>query len=910
MRRRLAAFRVAARIARRNARRSKGRTALIAVMVGLPVAAAVVLDVLVRSSIPTDATRLAMELGEDGQAIVRVACPGGTVFQDLRGDATACPTDAGTMQGAGPGSLLPSLTVTPVRSVVVPLGTDARAVGSVHLHETDLTVADLGESYRLEVGTLPGVGEVALARWVAERLDVAPGDTVVLGKDRATTVVVSGVLDRWEQASALALPGTVPEGQGAPGGEHWFVTGAPVDWPTVLELNDEGFVVMSRAVIENPPPRSAMPFYTSGFGGGAVLVDGRGFAIGAAVIGIGVLEAVLLIGPAFAVGARRATRDLALLAANGAERRDLRGVMLANGVVIGGGAAVAAGLLGLGLGAALVAVLAATVGGVPNLVLPWGDAAAFMVTGALIAIAAAWLPARSAARVDVVAALSGRRAEARPRRRVPVVGAALLAVGIAVALAGAARSAATTVVVGVVLLMVGMVAASGAVVTALGRLARWAPLALRLAMRDAARQRGRTAPAVAAVIAAVAGAVAGAIYISASEQRNEALWVPSAAVGTVQIAVDAGGMTPAEQDGLYADVVAAVDADAPLERVAPVRMLVPADERVDDFQTSVYALRPPENECPLWALPRAATSEERAQYADDPRCRQGGEAHWSSPWWLVNGPLAPIVDDGGAIGILGLPGADAAARALARGEALVGDPLLLWPDGTVHLVVEREVDGEYVGDELVLPGWATGWRNETYQPVLPSTALPELEQLGLTSRLVGAVAQSVEPLTAAQVDTARQGLGFVHLDGHLQVEEARADRVDRSTIGVVGTAALVALAATWIAVGLAAAESRADMATLAAVGAAPRTRRRIAGAQAAVLTVTGSLLGTGAGVLLGVVFVRVRAAPGTDLADPSWQVVMPWPALAAVVVGLPLVGVLAAAGLTRSRLPTVRRLAS
>ena len=65
------------------------------------------------------------------------------------------------------------------------------------------------------------------------------------------------------------------------------------------------------------------------------------------------LETVLLAGPAFAVGARRRRRDLALVAAAGATPAHLRRIVLADGVVLGAVAAAAGVALGVGVAAAL-----------------------------------------------------------------------------------------------------------------------------------------------------------------------------------------------------------------------------------------------------------------------------------------------------------------------------------------------------------------------------------------------------------------------------------------------------------------------------------------------------------------------------------------------------------------------------
>src|SRR5690606_41705395 len=68
---------------------------------------------------------------------------------------------------------------------------------------------------------------------------------------------------------------------------------------------------------------------------------------------------------------------------------------------------------------------------------------------------------------------------------------------------------------------------------------------------------------------------------------------------------------------------------------------------------------------------------------------------------------------------------------------------------------------------------------------------------------------------------------------------------------LAGLASLVALAAVGLAVGLAAADARPDLATMTAVGAPPRIRRRIAAAQAGLLALTGSVRGVLAGTVIG-----------------------------------------------------------
>jgi putative ABC transport system permease protein len=130
-----------------------------------------------------------------------------------------------------------------------------------------------------------------------------------------------------------------------------------------------------------------------------------------------------------------------------------------------------------------------------------------------------------------------------------------------------------------------------------------------------------------------------------------------------------------------------------------------------------------------------------------------------------------------------------------------------------------------------------------------------------------------------------------------------------ATLIITGAGALLALAAAWIAAALAATESRPDLATLTAVGAVPRTRKRIVAAQAGTIAGIGAVVGVVSGYALGAAFVlffRYR----WPTPDPAWSLTFPWPWLLALLVGLPLLAVTAAWLVTRSRLVLTRRVAT
>lgn len=113
-------------------------------------------------------------------------------------------------------------------------------------------------------------------------------------------------------------------------------------------------------------------------------------------------------------------------------------------------------------------------------------------------------------------------------------------------------------------------------------------------------------------------------------------------------------------------------------------------------------------------------------------------------------------------------------------------------------------------------------------------------------------------------------------------------------------AAFITLAGAAISIALSAAEGRADLATLAAVGAAPSRRRALAASQA--LVIAG--LGCGLGVALGTfVAYTVRSTSGV----PGF--VVPWTNLLLTAIAVPALAMTVAAVFTPSRLPLVRRAA-
>ncbi|MDX3639109.1 ABC transporter permease [Streptomyces sp. MB09-02B] len=156
--------------------------------------------------------------------------------------------------------------------------------------------------------------------------------------------------------------------------------------------------------------------------------------------GVALFVSVFLIGNTFTMLAAQRTRELALLRAVGASRRQVTRSVLIEAMMVGTVGAAA----GLGLGAALAAVASATVefdGGTPDgpLIVTSTTVLVAAVVGVLVTMVAAWLPARRAAKIPPVAAIGSAHLPATTKSLVlrNVLGGILTLLGAAVVVAGA-----------------------------------------------------------------------------------------------------------------------------------------------------------------------------------------------------------------------------------------------------------------------------------------------------------------------------------------------------------------------------------------------------------------------------------------------------------------------------------------
>ncbi|MEO3889487.1 FtsX-like permease family protein [Nonomuraea sp. B5E05] len=509
----MSALVAALRIARRTAWRSRGRSALIMVMIGLPVLVITGVFTLTETMYVTAREGLVAELGTADARLVRT--PEGTVLRQQ-------PDGAGWSTGGGDGTAARELSGAEVAVLLgpgtrlVPFSTGVLRVGAerVDAVETDLSDPLTRGMLTLTEGRFPAAREVA----VTPALGLRPGD--LLRPSGAAPLTVVGVVEHPHRPSLREVVG--PDLPLEPMDDDFFFhrygpgwladTAKPVSWADVPALNAAGLYVTSRAALPGSP-RSPVRFssmdvqHTVGLGAMVIMV---------------VLETVLLAGPAFAVGLRRRRRELAEIAAQGGSAGHLRTIVLADGLVLGGAATVVATVLGIGAGGLGAQVVARWGGQVGPAEVPWAPVLGVAALGLITGIAAALVPAVQAARQDTVTVLAGRASGVADRRGWPIAGPVLVLAGLGATVVARRQPGSVWVWVSALLVMIGLVVLTPWLVRFTGRVATRLWLPLRMAVRDAVRHRSRTASAVAAVMAVTATVVAMGIgaHSEFMDQRN------------------------------------------------------------------------------------------------------------------------------------------------------------------------------------------------------------------------------------------------------------------------------------------------------------------------------------------------------------------------------------------------------
>lgn len=277
------------------------------------------------------------------------------------------------------------------------------AYGDIDGETTSITgvdTAELNDIYDLSMiaGVMSlGAGEVALSEDRADELGLQVGDTVTLafpsGKQRATvagifeeSTVVSGVVVPFStlqkaQIQRRDFTVSVNAAQGVARSELQAALERVVDdEPLVTVQDQQEYIDAQRAQVDQL----------------VLLVY--------ALLALAILIAVLGIINTLALSVIERTREIGLLRAVGMTRRQLRRMVRLESVAI----AVLGAVLGIVMGIAFGIVLqrAMTDQGFTALTIPAVELVVFIVVAAVVGVLAAVLPARRAARLDVLTAIA------------------------------------------------------------------------------------------------------------------------------------------------------------------------------------------------------------------------------------------------------------------------------------------------------------------------------------------------------------------------------------------------------------------------------------------------------------------------------------------------------------------------
>jgi putative ABC transport system permease protein len=227
--------------------------------------------------------------------------------------------------------------------------------------------------------------------------------------------------------------------------------------------------------------------------------------------GVALFVGVFLILNTFSIIVAQRTRELALMRALGASRRQMIGSVLLEAVVIGLVAAALGLAAGVGVGGLLGWLFVKMSGGgfvLASLAVPLSAILSSLIVGVVVTVVAAVLPALRASRIAPVAAMSEVAVPDRPLTRVSVAGAVIGAAGATVLGVGLyATSSLWLILTGVLVSFIGIALLtpliSKPVVSALGRLFSWS-LPGRLGRLNSGRNPRRTAITAAALMVGIA----------------------------------------------------------------------------------------------------------------------------------------------------------------------------------------------------------------------------------------------------------------------------------------------------------------------------------------------------------------------------------------------------------------------
>ncbi|MGO8683455.1 MAG: ABC transporter permease [Thermoleophilia bacterium] len=576
---------------------------------------------------------------------------------------------------------------------------------------------------------------------------------------------------------------------------------------------------------------------------------------------LGMLLIALVAVAAFTVLAQRRLRSLGMLASLGATDRNVRLVVRANGVVVG----VVGAAIGFAVG--LIAWLAYR----PSLqtsahhvigvfALPWLVIVLAMLLAVLATYVAASRPARAVSRVPIVAALSGRPIPPKQVHHSALPGIVFLVIAfLLLSYSGSASGAKPRVpelVLGLAALIPALILLSPFCLAALAKLGKHAPLAVRIAVRDLSRYRARSGAALAAISLAVLIAVV--IVIVAAARYGNVLDYAGPNLASNQLAVYTPygpGYTPPNLNPASPD---------PGTRVVTPKGITPhaigtvTAKQLKAMNKSAHEIASSLGSGDVIELDSTSASLYHA----------GAGRPFVGPVYVATPSLLR------AFGIKASQ-VDPTAEILTMRPGLSGlSAKLTYGNGNNSPALANPV----IEEVSALPAGTSA----------PNTVITEyaVHKLGLGIETSGWLIQTAQPLTALQINSSRLAASAANMT----VESKSSAPSSAEIINWVTVFGIVlALAILALTIGLIRSETAGDLRTLAATGASSTTRRTLTAATAGALALLGALLGTVAGYVGVIGWIRSNSLNGGIAALGHVPIVN----LLVILIGLP---VAAAAG--------------
>jgi ABC-type antimicrobial peptide transport system permease subunit len=928
---------IALKIASRSIKRNRLQSFLIIAIIAVPVILMSALVTFDASTKSTSAELVRYELGDAKAKFEVVGTPNDNQAQTPTSMYLQYITQDGNPANNSPADIhevLPGLDLLTINKTELVFKT-AAGVGPVSVFAGQIwnkALLNKGPVSLLS-GTIPkSENQVLVTPSALKRFGVKVGQEIAT--DAGNTFRVVGTLRDYSTSSSadiVFMPESALPNSNSSNKTYYQLQGEGPTWEEILQINKQGIGVLSREVILNPPPKEDQPLQGNSSGVPFIAI----FSVLLFLVPLGLLPVVVLAGSAFAFGARRQTKTLAVMSSLGASRKTLQNVTITSGIWLG----LLGGLVGVCGGVIFIAFFGPSLTTrsfiidpswnlYPGFHIPWVYLAGLVLASGFLGAISSYLPARKASRVNIMATMRGQREQGKVMKRTAVGALFLLLIGVALVALSAIlfvyaqnlpakamseyeakdslmRIAVYGQLAGGMITVVGFMVGRGwilrgimAVLSRMGKL-------FNFAGRDLLFNRSRYAPVISSVLVVyfVGAMILGVSYGPMIKQANDMAKMQTYLPGQYDYEFPRNNSnqekTPDEylaslpdsrsaeyskntivQSGAFTNVSVISSTPDYYSRAArdAEGNFVPAFD-----VTLPHVIFNPEEVCHYQSL-----SGKQQEYSKAHQKDQNSEDYYNYPKGCINVTdlnRTIVVGDVNVLRVIANRADAKAEDTLIAGGVVVLSRLYDF-HGTAKIRWTKE--SEYTMEN------AFSSKNASQSEDLKSYLVPGIdspnirfsaiispktaERLGIIAYPQNVLANSAQPISS-EVSDSLMGKG-IYFNSYSTQAGPDADSFGWMITFAAGAFALLA---TSIALGLSQIEATADKRTLAAVGAPRSFRARMVAAQAFALTLTGSLLGGGVGLAVGLSLVI--SAKLSDLVLPLNQLVT-------LFVGVPILSAL------------------